>query len=928
MPGDRYPWTEAPSRRNDGRLAVFIIKSDMIGGNEGLAAYSNLTREFLTEEAGITENGWPTDLVALLEGDAADRLWLVEDDRGRAHRMAMVRFDWGDVYWGLGSRQESNVAPNPTQNAMSNHLITVMKTRSPGDHDTALYGYAVALEHSRFWRAEAPGAAVQAVMRDWEIVVHTGDLHLDFRAPRSSQTAVEALAEAAEEARRMKKKFSRHRNNSQANGKSKWSRKTVSAIISVHPETGAMSYDRDACDAIRDAVRLRVAGLDWDSIAFKVGGRIPSYRLQSEPDIAPIDAERSRQAYCRSARNAWRKEAGRPVVPLRLLPSGRPNPDYQPESLLDQKGPGHALRALLVEPIKPPARDRQAVLSRVGTDLGGISPSLAVRELFTRGIYRRLVLNQALSNSEVRRYMWVSTELGRYDVEGYLVSDADYDVLERRLGGVYGTGSALLTDVFRVEQTESIYTDTGLIEPTPHGWRCDDRHGELRFRVSGCGSDSGHWFGFEPLPGPARGRGSERVAFVRAKDLERSVCEAILDGVDFFDPALAEYLTVDAGGAVESRARREAEARRELDQAEETYRALVVGVERPGISSERRRIIEEELESQEGRLAGARARMLSLEGDGRRPTANFDLTKIADVLALCYRDTPLPGEVVKRVRQLLRSWLTDGAVRLDVARNRLEWSATLRLTGDRGHVMRVPIAGSVPNRRGTPWTGGDPWAWWTSCRPLPDIFERQRPRPSWATRQERKQMIVARLLETCDRWRGPNAVEHFLNCPFKEVTSAGRMIAMGELHEVHPEVFAAVERLFFAPSGGPGQDLPGRQSIRWSQPMRATEEVHRAVRLARGEAPEAVVPDVPGQTMNATVRQAVRAFGDEEFNLRELCDRVPHTSIVTARRTLLQMKQEGSVVKRMHGRIGIWRRAGGTALDQPGLATGTNVSDK
>lgn len=179
-------------RRNDGRPLLCVIESADNGSYGALEDLSQLTRAWL-DSMGYDVIAWPEPVHEVLHGARPARRWVREDDHGQRHTFGVVDLGETDVLFGVSSRRQRNVAGQLTENLATNLLIELLAT--PGLNSERLYGLLGAVHSGRLLRRGVPGAHLIDVCREWDVVLHCQDLHVDPLVDPSPYAALIALAQ-------------------------------------------------------------------------------------------------------------------------------------------------------------------------------------------------------------------------------------------------------------------------------------------------------------------------------------------------------------------------------------------------------------------------------------------------------------------------------------------------------------------------------------------------------------------------------------------------------------------------------------------------------------------------------------------------------------------------------------------------------------
>lgn len=482
-----------------------------------------------------------------------------------------------------------------------------------------------------------------------------------------------------------------------------------------------MSWDREVGAALRDAVALLRGGKTWDQAADAVGERIPSYRLRAEPDTTAGQARPNLRT--RAKRNEERRRAGRPEVQLKLLPDGSPNPDYRPETILDQPYPGGSLRSLFLGGAGIGGADLEIALGQLNDALGGVHPNDTSLTLLSTGLFRRLVIDQAASNLSMKRYRYAEYQLPPYEGDdehpAWVLTDDDVEFLRTKRNGPTGTGIAgtlPLIGFFSVVIDSDLYTSDGTVTGTG-GNRAvlTDPDGRGHTGVvawstgfSGEGRVYRVWFGRDA--DRRKSRRSLCLARVHAKDAHRSLIDAIGRALHEHPEAACFEVREAAQLPGELGLR---DARRRVAVADTRFKGCAEALASTGLSPAVREHLEHEAAAAERELAVAREDLDRAEAE---VSAHADdvvpLGVLVDVLAAIQLPLPLDPAVARRIQVRLRDLVRDARLTIDPTTQMLRWSAILELRSEAGFILRVPIDGELPNLAKDPWLGGPPGTFW------------------------------------------------------------------------------------------------------------------------------------------------------------------------------------------------------------------------
>jgi hypothetical protein len=710
---------------------------------------------------------------SLLDGVGASNRIIRTDAHGEQH--VFVTIDCGDVdlLVGVSSRREMNVPGQLTGNLATNVLLEVLTYPDPHDRTRPLYGEIGAEDLSRLWRNDVGVAHVQTHARNWDLILWSRSDFLDYLVPGTAFMGAIRGNQAAEQATALVVNSSKHKATAHREGKLKYARGQTHPLINVHPVTREiLGYNEPVVAALREAVQLLRSGASWDEAAAAVGGRIPAPQAQQEPDFDPEGA----RPRTRAARNERRRAQGRPELPLKFLPDGSPNPDYQPETILDLDRPSERLQELLLKGPTVPVRDAESIRLRIDDDLEGIAPEDAFHELYLTGVYRRLVKDQEVSNHVVTRYRWEALHLGPTADGEPVLTRTDVEFLRSFRSGKAGTGSwgnNPLTGVFHVEQSTPLYTRSGWLDPTS---------GMFRARSGVNGGERGIRIWFEPHGSTPHSGGCRAVGWVTNTDLGPAIAAMLIDAVtgDFelaqfrFDhPALRENPVATA-----TRALREAEARHE------TTALRLADPDLPSLTVE---TLKRHIGTLAAQVDDARAALALAEQqqhDQQTHNDTFDISDLAGLAALLQAAVPVPPNVAERSSRLLRTLLHNPTLTLEPATASIRITATLMLSSSAGQ-LAIPVSTTVRNRSSDPWTAGVAGMWWERRTvPFAELMTEHglATTPSSASRWH--QPVAERLLEHARlngrALRGPNLAKLVVRCGDPAVLQALRNAIDGQ----------------------------------------------------------------------------------------------------------------------------------------------------
>lgn len=750
--------SESRTRRNRGRILGVVIESADLRNRKGLQALSEVTRETFRHR-GLDVSQWPSDVRELMSGVGAASRIIRQDKAGDQHVFAIADCGNFDLLVGVSSRRVMNVPGDLTGNLATNVLLEVLDLREPEDPTCPRYGQVGAEDLNRLWRNEVGAAHVQSHASNWDLVLWSRSEMLDYLVPGTSLMGLIRGNQASEQATSLVVNSSKHKSTGHSEGKLKYASGQTHPVVRVHPGTKKIvGWNEDVVAALRDAVRLLRAGASWDEAVAVVGDRIPAPQAQQEPDD-DHDGTRTRT---RVARNAHRTARGLPELPLRFLPDGSVNPDYRPESICDLNRPAERLKELLVWGVTVPSRDKTNVRSRVDTDLDGIAPEDVFHSLYTTGVYRRLVKNQELSNSEGARYQWAALNLGPTANGESILTKSDVEFLRSYRTGKKGTGSwgnNPLTGVFRLEQSEPLYTSSGWINPAD---------GKFVVRSGSNGADRGLRLWFEPRGATPHSNGCQSLGWTPNSAIGPEIARMLVDAISrehdlaefrFEHPAIRTDPLVAAKQAIADLERR--------------YETLIVRIADPDLSDMAIAGLKRTLVATEQELADAHEALAAADSTAltqpSRHDDTFDISEMAQLAAVLASGIPTPPKTAERVARLLKTTLLDPRMTLDRRKGIIRIEATLMLNSREGQ-LTIPLRGHVTNKTTDPWVAGLAGMWWER-RTVPFsnlVTERGlSSNPGSTTRWH--QVTAKRLLEVSagngHPLRGPNLAALLVRCP-------------------------------------------------------------------------------------------------------------------------------------------------------------------
>ena len=827
------------TRRNDGRMLVVVIESGDTGAFDMLGDLSSLTRTWV-ETVGHDTSAWPENMFDVLHGERATRQWIRADDFGENHRFAMVDCGDYDVLFAVSSRRQRNAVGRRSENVATNLLLEILET--PGEDTPRRYGVIAAYHSARVLRHAVAGAFILDYCREWDVMLVCSDLRFDPLVDPSPYGAVVTLTHNAESANHLIVNSSAHRISAHESGRSKWSRATTTPIVSVHPETRELSWDREVAEALREAVKLRRAGLSWDDIAEHVGASIPSYRLRAEPDT--IGRRARPNVRSRTQRNEWRRRAEKPPVPLKLLPDGSLNPAYRPESILDLPQPGAALRSAFLGGAGLGGKARCQMLDQVDSRLGGLHPDNTTLELLATGVFRRLVIDQPASNRTIRRYSYAEYQLPPFETRDdgtpvYVLDRDDIEFLKRQRSGQGGTGrvgTMPLIGIFSAAVTTELHTSDGTLRGAggnrvvlvgPDGHHAE---GQVDWSTGNAADGRVYRVWFSRAAERHKTRRTLCVARIHAPVMHRSLIDAITDVIDK-NPGAASF---EVPAVASPEGDRELERSRvEQHEAEAALEGAVAALAAPDLTPLVRARLQQMAADAEERLVAANHAVETAKAAALHVTDDqIPLDHLVDVLAALELPVPLAPAVAERIQRRLGDLLRDARITVDPDTQEVCWSATLELRADTGLVLRLPIDGRVPNEAKDPWLAGPPGTFWAR-RCTMDEAMRAHGLVTAVTRSNSwRRHVERRLLDEAQQhgvqWRGPNALNLFLRSPYSSVIAAGFAIVFDEVDpDVPAELVEQVRATFFSDA----DDLPHARAVTWVQGSTKSEPIRPLLEL-------------------------------------------------------------------------------------------------
>lgn len=794
----------AERRPNGGRELVVEIMSADCDLRLSLQDLHERTRATVAR-FGSDMSGWPAELAPFFQGRLSVlRRWLRTDDHGNPYEFILVDCGAFDLFAGVGTRRQLNLADSRSGNLCTEVLLEALGLPSDEDPDEPLYGILTTYELDRIWRLLPPAAMVQQHAKDWWLVLRTESDHLDFAMPGTDLMAVVRSNQASASADRLVIGGAQAKTTAHEAGRLKYAAGQVHPAVIVD-RAGRYRYDLDVVAALREVARLFLTGHSWIELAESHGHLIPAPRAANEADEPAVGRDPSKSRSRRN-RNRRRLLAGKPALPYRLLEDGTPNPDWRPATIADLTDPAAALRALFLRGMSIPTSDRDKFLERLGRDLGGLHPRDTNLAFYGDGLYRRLAVDHHRSNSKVTRYHYVTADLGPADDAGYIL---DPDTISRlkaaRAEPTHGSASPNpCAGLFTAPPGGPLYTRNGYLCPAT---------GRTVVRTFSSRPGWGLRIWFEPhgaTPHAADCASLAALPGAEVTGLLADLLEAALDqhpdSVTFtfasaptlHDPVAAARASVD-----------------ELDERHTHLTAQLQDPATPPLAADKMRAALRELEND---LAAAQTALGELEADAGTPVpatydGTFDITDVADLIALLRLRRQLPVALARRVQRLLRRLLPDAALTVDPAAGSVILHATLVLHNDQGE-LRVPLCGSLTNATNDPWLAGIAGAWWHRHLTFDVLFAERdlATNPGTATRWRRP--IVERLLAEADRTGRPlpgvNTAGLLARAPHPALVRAVVEHVTGAAPS-EPQLAAALQQQLAAVEGDPPRQL-------WSQP--------------------------------------------------------------------------------------------------------------
>ena len=800
--------TGQPKRRSDrpngGRELVVEIMSADVDRRLSLEDLHERTKETM-RRFHTDLDSWPPKLEPYFEGAAACRQrWVRTDDNGQVYDFVLIDCGPFDIFAGVGSRRSLNLGDGRSGNLATDVVLEALSTSSRDDPEEPLYGILTTYELDRVWRNNFSAAAIHQHAKDWQLVLRSEGDTLDYAMPGTDLMAVVRSNQAATSADRVVIGGARAKTTAHENGHLKYASGQVHCVVSVD-RAGQYSYNHAAVAAIREIARLRLEGHGWDELAASHGHLLPATRSTNERDI-PGHGRKEAGSRTRKERNRRRIADGKPPLPFRVLEDGSPNPDWRPLTIADLHAPGAQLRAVFYRGMSVPADHRERLSSRVDLDLDGIHPTDASLAFFGDGKYRRLTVDHDRSNSQVRRYRYSIADLGPVDEKGFILDTATVEALQAARGKPSNgsTSGNPATAVFSAAQHGPLYRRGGYMCPG------------LGSVVVRTFSDSGGWglrIWFEPLGARAHMDGCVTLASLEGPDVCAMLAE-ILEEALKSHPGSATFTfrtpptVANPAGAAAARVAAIAEEHSLL-----TDRLL--SLELPPIAAER---IAERLQQVEAQLADAQDELERAErptGSPDTPTydGEFDITDLADVVALLRLGRLLPPQLAKQVARLLQRLLPEATLTIDPACAEVVANVVLVMTNDDGE-LRLPLSGRLPNRSNDPWLTGIAGAWWIHQQPLDVLFARRGldTIPSQGTRW--RAPIAKRLLDESERsgacLPGPHTAGLLSRSPTPELVQASVELVTGS-DPTNPELVSAIKAQMGRLDGDP-------KCQRWDKP--------------------------------------------------------------------------------------------------------------
>jgi hypothetical protein len=864
-------------RRSTERALVAVIESADKGSLTMLEALSRLTRDWAAR-LDLDVSAWPTDVKAVVYGDAADRRWVLKDDFKDAHRFAILEMDGFDILFSVSTRREQNVPKDRSGNLATNTLLDLLAEEADEADGRRKYGRLVAVKSSRLWRNVRGGAFVTEECREWDVRILCEDFTHDPVTDPSSLLPSINVATQATNATALVVGASDHRVSAHLVGVCKWARTATPAVVAVHPETKQVSWDLRVVHALREVVRLRRKGKSWDECAQAVGHDIPSYKLQAEPDHVP-DA-----ASPRMRSRGRRSQRGR-QVPFKYDETGNVSPHYIPETLLDTAQPGVALRNLFLEGCGIPAKQGANVEAQVDSHLGGLHPRETTLELLGRGVFRRLVKDQAASNSAIRRYKYVEYQMPPVEaVDGknrFVLTDDEVRFLRReRDHDPSRAGTMPLAGDFKVVQQAPLYTGVGLVIHTEGGEAELLRHdgttvrGRLVFATARQNAVRGYRVVFAPYSDPGTadddavrsdhgdgstddGDGSTGVGdgstddgdeapakaqvarvllgFVEATRFHRSFVESVCAALSL-SPSNAHFVESDATRGTTRTAVQK--AKDVVTKAEQTHTEASDALLGDLDDLTRKHLQKRAADAADAVLAARVALEAARDTEAFTASETVEIAGVEDYLAGLLLPVPLSPEVCKALKALGTDFFVEGGISVDPVSQQVCWTVVLEVRAPSGRYLQVPISARLDNEARDSWLGGVCGAYWARRAPMQQVLadEGRQQRSQDLTRLRR--LIIPRLLgePSTIRWKGANAANLFVRCPHPLLVRIGRALSAEEPTTGHPTALVdEMRRVFFATAEEVVADLPDPRACNWDPTSRRSGVVDTLLSLLEAQ---------------------------------------------------------------------------------------------
>lgn len=339
----------------------------------------------------------------------------------------------------------------------------------------------------------------------------------------------------------------------------------------------------------------------------------------------------------------------------------------------------------------------------------------------------------------MNRYRWATYDLGRADEQFVLdVETADALRSRRRAGASHGAISYTpLAGVFRVDQPDALYSRSGYLDP-------DD--GRFVVRTFSDRGSRGLRVWFEPHGSAPHSSDCRLIGVLPAASTIEILSQAVIDAIDG-DPADVTFRSHTPPAEDDAVTR----AERHLIDLERRHNHLVDQIADPEVSPRAATKLKTQSSELEVEMAAVEEKLDDLRRAAQaRPKARlldatFQITDLAELLAVIGIDRRLPPEVASRAARLLGALLPDAAVVLRPATGTIDLRATLVLNNDDGQ-LRVPLNVSLPNEAKDTWVAGIAGRWWHRHLPMSVLFAERglKTNPSTSTRW--REPIVTRLM--------------------------------------------------------------------------------------------------------------------------------------------------------------------------------------